>query len=168
MTTENTDTDTEAATEPADTGRQAAPERTEPADSSATADDSSADTDDSGKLRKEAARYRRSLRDAEAERDGLRGRLDVLQRAEVERIATGDDGLARADDLWLSGANLAELLDDNGNVDHGRVREAVAAILVDRPHWRRAAPVGFDGGVRQPAPAAGVSMQQLLQGGKRR
>ncbi len=164
--TENTDTD--PATEVIDTEPQAAPERTDPADDSATADDSSADAATASGLRKEAARYRRALRDAETERDGLRGRLETLQRAEVERLATGDDGLARADDLWLSGVDLAELLDADGNVDPGRVRESVAAVLDDRPHWRRAAPVGFDGGVRQPAPAAGASMQQILQGGKRR
>ncbi len=156
----------EAATEPADTDRQAAPERTEPADSSATADDSSADTDDSAKLRREAARYRRSLRDTEAERDGLRDRLATLQRAEVERIASGDDGLAVPGDFWLAGANLADLLDDGGNVDASKVRQTVAELLDDRPHWRRAAPVGFDGGARQPAPA-GVTMQQLLQGKRR-
>ncbi len=166
--TENTD-----GTEAADTDRQDAPDpvdtepvSTEADDSGADATDESADSGDSAKLRKEAARYRRSLRDTEAERDNLRGRLDVLQRAEVERIATAD-GLAVPGDFWLAGVDLAELLDDGGNVALGKVREAVAAILVDRPHWRRAAPVGFDGGVRQPAPA-GVSMQQILQGGKRR
>jgi hypothetical protein len=160
MTTE--DTDTEAA----DTEPQAAPEPADPVDSSATADSGADATDDSGKLRKEAARYRRSLRDTEAERDSLRDRLTTLQRAEVERIATADDGLARADDLWLSGLDLASLLDDDGNVDAGKVRQTVAKVLDDRPHWRRAAPVAFDGGARQPAPA-GVSMQQVLQGKRR-
>ena len=163
MPTEATDTEPQAAPEATDTE----PVSTEADDSGADATDESADSGDSAKLRREAARYRRSLRDAEAERDNLRGRLDVLQKAEVERIATGDDGLARADDLWLSGTNLAELLDDDGNVDAGKVRQTVAELLDDRPHWRRAAPVAFDGGARQPAPA-GVSMQQVLQGGKRR
>ncbi len=149
------------STEPADTDRQDAPDPVDTEPVSTEADDSG----DSAKLRREAARYRRSLRDTEAERDSLRDRLDVLQRAEVERLASAD-GLAVPGDFWLSGANLAELLDDDGNVDHGRVRESVAKILVDRPHWRRAAPVAFDGGARQPAPA-GVTMQQLLQGKRR-
>ena len=156
------DTDTEAATEPADTDRQDAPDPVDTEPVSTEADDSG----DSAKLRKEAARYRRSLRDAEVERDNLRGRLDVLQRAEVERIATGDDGLARADDLWLAGVDLASLLDGDGNVDLAQVRQTVAEVLDNRPHWRRAAPVAFDGGARQPAPA-GVSMQQVLQGKRR-
>ncbi len=161
---ESTETDTEADTE----SPQAAPEHTDPPQGNTETPHGGPtdDSDDGGKLRREAARYRRSLRDAEAERDSLRGRLDVLQRAAVERVATAD-GLAVPGDLWLAGVDLAELLDDGGNVDHGRVRESVAKILDDRPHWRRAAPVGFDGGVRQPAPA-GVSMQQLLQGRKRR
>ncbi len=161
--TDDTDTAAEVAAEAAGTDRQDAPDPVGTEAVSTEADESA----DSAKLRKEAARYRRSLRDTEAERDSLRDRLTTLQRAEVERIATADDGLARADDLWLSGLDLASLLDDDGNVDTIKVREAVAAVLEARPHWRRAAPVGFDGGVRQPAPA-GVTMQQLLQGGKRR
>ncbi len=160
---EDTDTDTEAATEPADTDRQDAPDPVDTEPVSTEADDSG----DSAKLRREAARYRRSLRDAEAERDNLRDRLATLQKAEVERLASGDDGLAVPGDFWLAGANLASLLDGDGNVDASRVRQTVAEVLVDRPHWRRAAPVAYDGGARQPAPA-GVSMQQVLQGGKRR
>ena len=60
MTTEPADTDTEA-----DTDRQDAPEPadTEPVSTEAATDDSGADSGDSAKLRKEAARYRRSLRD---------------------------------------------------------------------------------------------------------
>ena len=148
---EETDTEPQDAPDPVDT---------EPV--STEADDSG----DSAKLRREAARYRRSLRDTEVERDNLRDRLTLLQRAEVERLASGDDGLAVPGDLWLSGVDLASLLDGDGNVDLAQVREAVAKVLDDRPHWRRAAPVGFDGGVRQPAPA-GVTMQQLLQGKRR-
>lgn len=36
----------------------------------------------------EAAKWRRKLRDTEAERDGLSGQLEAMQRAEVERIAS--------------------------------------------------------------------------------
>jgi hypothetical protein len=43
-------------------------------------------------LSREAASYRRRLRETEAERDDLRGRLDRSERAEVERLA-GDAGL---------------------------------------------------------------------------
>ncbi|MGH4021752.1 MAG: hypothetical protein ACRDT0_21465 [Pseudonocardiaceae bacterium] len=81
----------------------------------------------------EAAKYRRRLREAESERDALRSRLDASQRREVERFAGAD--LARGDDVWLGGAELAALLDDAGNVDPGKVAETTAALLAERPHW---------------------------------
>jgi hypothetical protein len=59
----------------------------------AVAEANGGERDDSGKfLSREAASYRRRLRDTEAERDQLRTQLDRLQSAEVERLA-GDAGL---------------------------------------------------------------------------
>lgn len=60
------------------------------------------------KARKEAQQLRARLRDAEAERDalaadiaGLRESTAALQRAEVERLASGR--LSDPTDLWLTG-----------------------------------------------------------------
>ena len=61
------------------------------------------------------ARYRRQLRDAEAERDTLRGQVETLQRAEAERVAAAH--LARPEGLWAAGTALPDLLDDEGDVD---------------------------------------------------
>lgn len=72
---------------------------------------------------REAARYRRRLRETEAERDTLAARVEALQRAAVEREASG--ALARPEALWAAGVDLAGLLTDEGTVDAAKVAQAV-------------------------------------------
>src|SRR4051812_7340440 len=73
-----------------------------------TSPDDVEDQDDAagGKGNKEAARYRRRLRETEQERDTLKATVEALQRAEVDRLAESD-GLRPAA-LW-SGAELGDL-----------------------------------------------------------
>lgn len=97
----------------------------------------------------QAAEYRTKLRDAEAERDTLQGRLTNMLRAEAERVA-GASGLQDGADVWLTGTDVADLLDDDGNVDPGKVKETVQRITADRPGLLASTP-GFDGGVRRAA-----------------
>lgn len=80
-----------------------------------------------------AARYRTELRTAQAERDALAERLSTLQRREVERLAGAK--MAEGGDIWLSGTELADLLDEDGNVDAERVTEAASGIVASKPHW---------------------------------
>ncbi len=79
----------------------------------------------------EAARYRTRLRETEAERDGIAERLVGFQRAEAERLAAAT--LSRPADLWLDGAKVGELLDDEGQLDPEKVVATVAGVLTDRP-----------------------------------
>lgn len=72
----------------------------------------------------EAAKYRRRLRDTEAERDNLAERVLALQRAEVERLA---GHLTQPNAVWAAGVQLASVLDDQGDVDPDKVRLAVTA-----------------------------------------
>lgn len=72
----------------------------------------------------EAARYRTQLRDAEAERDTLRGRVETMQRAEVERLAA-DAKLTVPSAVWRAGVELADLLDDEGNLDPDKASDAI-------------------------------------------
>ncbi|GLC02571.1 hypothetical protein [Mycobacterium kiyosense] len=150
MNTDTTDTDAstaENAGAPRDTsppapepaveqasGDQAAPAADPaPEPSEAPAGDQSDDQDDAedqdddagGKGNKEAARYRRRLRDVEAERDTLKATVAALQRAEVDRLAVGAD--LRPAALWASGLELADVLGDDGTVDQGKVSTAIAA-----------------------------------------
>ncbi|BBX04313.1 hypothetical protein BST36_17350 [Mycolicibacterium moriokaense] len=82
--------------------------------------------------RNKEARYRRERNEARAERDALAERLSVLQRAEVERLASA--GLSQPSDLFtLSGNELADYLTEDGLVDAEKVRADVEAIIAERP-----------------------------------
>lgn len=100
-----------------------------------------------GAIRREAATYRRRLRDVEAERDTLLTQVQGLQRAEAERVATSRaDGfrpLVDAADLWRgTSVGLDALVTEEGRIDVARVRDAVAAIGAEHPHWLTPAPWG--------------------------
>lgn len=120
-TTDTTDTTTTTASNPTDPGPAVSPEvadaGTEPAVTEPV------ETDRAGK---EAARYRRQLRDTEAERDTFRAERDAARRALVDRLAE-EEGKVRPGGLWASGVELEALLDEAGNVDVTLVREACAA-----------------------------------------
>ncbi len=70
----------------------------------------------------EAAKYRRRLRDTETERDTLRGQVEALQRAEVERLA---GHLTQPSAIWAAGVELSDVLDDSGAVNADKVNAAV-------------------------------------------
>jgi hypothetical protein len=105
-------------------------------------------------LSREAASYRRRLRDAEAERDDLRGRLEGYERAEVERLA-GDAGLQVPGDVWTFGASLDTLRGEDGGIDSESVHELATSILKDRPGLAQR-PAG-DLGIGRGAAAAGTT-----------
>lgn len=86
----------------------------------------------------EAAKYRRALRAAEKERDALAQRLGTMQTAEAERIAATH--LADGSDLWSHVPDLSALLDDDGNLDHDRVKGTALELLKAKPHWGRQHP----------------------------
>ncbi len=103
--------------------------------------------DELARARKEAAARRVKLREVEAERDGLAERLQAMQRAEAERIAStadsGFSGLADGADLFRDGTELGDLLSEDGTVDVERVRERVGVLAEQHPHWERPArPMG--------------------------
>lgn len=81
--------------------------------------------DDDGKAGREAAKYRRQLREAQAERDELRTQLEALRRAEVDRLVT--DAKLKPAAVWAAGTELGNLLAENGTVDATKVAAAVAA-----------------------------------------
>jgi hypothetical protein len=113
--------------------------------------------DESGRvLSREAAGYRRRLRETETERDSLRAQLDRLQTVEVERLAR-TAGLSEPRDVWAFGASLESLRSDSGEIDPKTVEGLVADILKSRPGLRQQ-PVG-DLGAGRGAAAAGTVRQ---------
>lgn len=106
-TTDTTSTATEEAATVAEATPVPEPEKVESED---------------GKAGKEAAKYRRQLRDTEAERDALGEKVTALQRLAVETEARKH--LRKPEALWAAGADLAGLLDENGLPDPVKVEAA--------------------------------------------
>lgn len=105
-------------------------EATEPV----TSDESAPISDDVAALRKEAASHRRKARAAEAERDQLRARVEVLQRSEAQRLAGA--ALSDPSDMWRAeGVELATMLDDDGAVDPEKVAAVVREVGRQHPNW---------------------------------
>lgn len=132
-----------------------------------TEGDASRDYDPKAASR-EAAKYRRRLRETEAERDKAVERAAALERAEVERSVTGEGGLANADDFWLAGVSLDDLRNEDGGLDSEKVEQARDRVLGEHPNWRRQPAPDFGGGVREPAiedrtPSFGKAMKQALR-----
>ncbi len=104
---------------PEDKGKSATSEGTKPEDTER-------------KGNSEAAKYRTRLRAVEAERDGLAQRLTRMQQAEVDRLVASR--MADPEDLRVLGkVELADLLDDEGEVDSEKVEQAVTDILERKP-----------------------------------
>lgn len=82
------------------------------------------------------ARYRVERNEARQERDALKARIESLQTRELERLAS--KSLSNpADLLTLSGKTLADLLDENGDVDPDLVSDLVADVLGTRPGLKK-------------------------------
>jgi hypothetical protein len=156
METATTPTATDSSSEPAETGSDVATSSA-PVDSRQDAD-ASDERDDQGRyLSREAASYRRRLRETETERDDLRTRLERYERAEVERFAS-DAGLQVASDVWQFGAQLDALRTEDGAIDAEAVSGLVGEIVKDRPGLQ-ARPEG-DLGIGRGAAAAGTRIEQ--------
>ena len=112
-----------------------------------TSDADTPDTPDTGTLEEtetasnpnaEAIKYRLRAREAEAALATAQARIELLQRAEVERVAS--EHLSHPSDIFtMSGNDLVSFLDDNGSVDLGKITADVGAILAERPGLRKSA-----------------------------
>ena len=81
------------------------------------------------------ARYRVERNEAREQVTALTARIEQLQQREVEQIAAAHLS-APADLLTLGGVTLADLLDDDGNVDADKVTAVAADVLGTRPGLR--------------------------------
>ncbi|MBF6233955.1 hypothetical protein [Nocardia farcinica] len=114
---------------------------------------------------REAAKYRRRLRETETERDALAARVEALQRAEVERIASA--GQVKPAALWASGAELAGLVREDGTVDPDKVDQALTAaresLGIPEPRGRLVVP--REGHNSRPS-SSRSSMASVIRGGE--
>lgn len=131
--------------DPTTTPQDTAPDEATEAPETEETPDEAAANDPLTAARREAASYRRRLRETETERDEAHQRAQAAQRGEAERLAQGADltgrdahnarVMARGSDLWAAGVNLDELVGDDGRVDPAAVTAATRQVLTDHPHW---------------------------------
>ncbi|MGW5019346.1 hypothetical protein [Streptomyces cacaoi] len=101
---------------------------------------------------KEAAKYRVQLREAESKLAATEDRVMTLMKRAAE--AHVKDKLSVPSDLWDVGrADIAGLLDDNGDLDTGALDELVGELLTARPGLGTARWGDVGGGKRDQAPA---------------
>jgi hypothetical protein len=122
----------------------------------------------------EAAKWRRQLRDTEAERDALRERLDATHRAQIE--ATAADAFHDPTDLW-SATSLDQMRGEDGLIDPEKAEQAMNGVLESKPHWRKPEPApesngfpevhqGARSSAEPPAPSFGAQLQKTVRGGR--
>jgi hypothetical protein len=132
------------------------------------ADDDRIEPDEDESPNAEAARYRVRLREAEQEVGHLRGRIETMQRADVERQLAGR--VAQPADIFeIGGVDLADLLDDDGNVVPELVDTAVFGLLESRPGLAyqeppAAGPSTFGMGKHRPTAEPGPSWGDVIRG----
>jgi len=80
----------------------------------------------------EAAKWRRALRAAEAERDGYKEQVDGYQREQVEAMAA--DLFTSARDLWTV-TSVDKMRGEDGQIDRDLAASVMRDVLKDRPHW---------------------------------
>lgn len=110
----------------------------------------------------EAARWRVKFRDAEATNAVLSARVEALQTAEAHRLAEGPGRLVDGTDV-LRGATLADLLDDDGNIDPEAVSEAVQALVESKPHLQSPKFAGDAGQGSRGTSTASVSWADVIR-----
>lgn len=134
-----------------------APEQQEPED----------EPEDDGKGGREAAKYRRRLRETEAERDALTERVQSLQKSVVDSIVTegGMGGRMRsAEPFWAGGVDLADLLDEEGEVDRDKVLAACDDVCGRFNITRRPKPLTVPNEGSNPNPFPRQSMEDVVMG----
>ncbi|RNL51582.1 hypothetical protein [Arthrobacter oryzae] len=142
MTTQaNTSTQPDADTTPKP-GPAATPEASEPSGPVAAVTDAPAaanenpddlsttepieDGDGGNKAGREAAKYRRQLRDTEAERDTLTGTVETLRKQLINQNMPRSSSI-NSDALWKAGHAPAEMFKDDGSIDTEKLAEAAKA-----------------------------------------
>lgn len=126
-------------------------------------DPNNPDPDDTGGNNSEAAKYRRRLRDTEAQRDTLATRVETYQRREIEALADGK--LAVPSDLFsIAQLSLEDAYDENGELQADVVQAAIDELLLHRPGL--AVPANRrewgQGGTRPPIAGDGPSWSDVL------
>lgn len=85
------------------------------------------------KANREAAKYRRELRETQEQLGQMQTRIDAVDRTAIERAAA-DAKLVSTEDLWLA-TDLTALRGEDGILDESLVAAHLEGLSESRPHW---------------------------------
>lgn len=163
-TTSNTEAPSQAGTEAAsDAATEAGTGSTTDASNEPTTETTPTTTTGDGGSNREAARYRRQLRETEAERDALREQVEGMRRAEVDRLAQQHHRIGVAA-LLATGTQLADLMTDSGTVNAEALKVAVERARAELGINDRSALVIPASGTGEGSPDSGASWGGVLRG----
>jgi hypothetical protein len=91
-----------------------------------------------GKANREAAKYRKALRETEAERDSLKERLKHSERFMVERLADFADMHDHGDEFWRM-FEIDSFRDEDGRLVPDKIDQALIRFRKERAHLLGAA-----------------------------
>lgn len=110
----------------------------------------------------EAAKYRRQLRDTEAERDALKEQVTALRKT-IADTALGEI-LEQPDGFWATGATLETFFSEDGVLDHEALKaaagEASASLGLAQAGLAFEREAGL--GVKGSSPEEGVTWQKVI------
>lgn len=104
-----------------------APEPTDTTSETTEATPEPAEATPGDKAAREAAKYRRRLREVEAERDRLAEQVEALQRAEIERLSYTEHRVKGAA-IWAGGYTVSDLIGEDGRPDETKVAAAAKDV----------------------------------------
>jgi hypothetical protein len=84
---------------------------------------------DDSKPGREAAKYRRQLRETEGERDVMASQLEAARGELAEAVLRGV--LAQPAAFWLTGAKVGDFFGEDGRLDAARLRSAAQAAAAE-------------------------------------
>lgn len=159
MTDNITDETTDQADDALEQPEQPQDEATQPEELTTDTDAQDDDQEATGPAR-EAAKYRRRLRDAEADLEAARAGQETAQRALVDHLAQ-TTGRIKPEALWAAGTTLEDLLTD-GAVDAQKVADAADSAAHQLGLTRRPKPDPAQG--RNSAGPRGDDMAAIIAG----
>lgn len=116
--------------------------------------------------RKAEASYRTKLRDVEAERDALAGKVTGYQSAAFSKFAVGERVLPAALEDVAAKVDLSTLLGEDGQLDQAKAKTALAELRTAKPHYFAPIPgasgVDFSGSSGEPPKRPEASWADVL------
>ena len=98
---------------------------------------------------REAAKYRRKLREAEQVIERQAARIEAVDREQVEQRA--GEFLVDPSDIWTV-TSLEKVRDDDGNLDGAKLDGEIRQIIETKPHWVRPRSTPQHAGARETVP----------------